>query len=169
MIRIPVSVFFVGGFLLLALIVVSNLSGMYWWEKLIIIMVLLFFGVISWFIVRESLSAKKDTISGQGREKQKPDFTAEPIEWVKLILKDNNREKTSSNQVIFTNYPPEVAVTNGWFADETSYITIAKFEFFRRFPNDERSRQFLSQHPYSEQEILDITTGKVKLEFEKRK
>lgn len=102
----------------------------------------------------------------KGKLYPRPDFTKESIEMVDCVLKDKDGNQAEAPEAIFNNYPPREAVTRGWFTDEKAYFMVAALEFFRRFPNHERAKKFLSKYHYSEKEILDMVTGKVRIEVE---
>ena len=95
----------------------------------------------------------------------RPDFTEEPIEVVTYHIKDSDGKVTNADHTIFTNYPPDIGVKKGWFDNWKVYMMIADFEFFRRYPNHDRTKLFMTNCPYTKEQMLGMITGKIHLQI----
>ncbi|OQA03385.1 MAG: hypothetical protein BWY68_00750 [bacterium ADurb.Bin400] len=98
----------------------------------------------------------------------RPDFSREPIELTIIQYEATEVEgaREESHIPVFSNVSPVIAKENGWVSDYNEYILIACLEFSRRYPNHELSKYWRTVSPLSDEDILAIAKGDIKLIIE---
>lgn len=89
---------------------------------------------------------------------KRPDFTKEDLD-----LRELKHPKTGKVIIkipVFTDIDPKVAIRNLWFFDTNEYMTLASYEFARRFPKHPYSEEIRKEKIPSDEVIKDMASGK---------
>lgn len=93
-------------------------------------------------------------------KKPRPDFTKEPIRMQEYFWHDDFRGNMYTEEPIFSNISPIIALKNNWFHNVEEYQIIASLEFARRFPAHAYSKEFTKMYGYTKKNMLAYITGR---------